>query len=312
MPSPAPPDIPAERTTPDKARDGAMRYRIRHSSAYSYGNDIMLAHHLLHLTPRATPGQRVTGFRMTIDPAPSVKTEHRDYFGNPEVYLEMHEPHRKLTIQTQIDIEVATARPAVTAMKTPWEDLRDQLLHPAGPGVRAASTFAYASPMVALGGALRAFAMPSFIRGRPIGEAAMDLTNRIHDEFTFDAEATTIATPVGEVLENKRGVCQDFAHLQIACLRALGLAARYISGYLRTVPPPGTERVVGGDVSHAWLSVWCGEDRWLDLDPTNGRPGSSDLITLAWGRDYGDVSPSQGVIIGSNQQDLEVEVDVEG
>ena len=140
----------------------------------------------------------------------------------------------------------------------------------------------------------------------------MDLTNRIHNEFTFDPQATTIATPVGEVLENRRGVCQDFAHLQIACLRSLSLSARYVSGYLRTIPPPGKTRVVGADVSHAWLSVWCGEDRWLDLDPTNGRPGSSDLITLAWGRDYGDVSPSQGVIIGSNYQDLQVEVDVQG
>ncbi len=292
------------------AREGAMRYRIRHSSAYRYGADIMLAHHLLHLTPRATPGQRVTAFNMTIAPDPSVKSEHRDYFGNPAVYLEMHEPHRTLTIQTEIDIEVATARPATTVMQTPWEDLRSQLQHASGPGARAASTFAYASPMITLAGALTDFALPSFTKGRAIGEAAMDLTNRIHAEFTFDPEATTIATPVLEVLEKRRGVCQDFAHLQIACLRSLGLSARYVSGYLRTIPPAGKAQVVGADVSHAWLSVWCGEDRWLDLDPTNGRPGSSDLITLAWGRDYGDVSPSQGVIIGSNFQELKVEVDV--
>lgn len=308
MPSRAQPDTPPY----PAVRDGAMRYRIHHSSAYRYGSDIMLAHHLLHLTPRATPGQRVTGFRMTIDPPPSVKAEHRDYFGNPAVYLEMHKPHRTLSITTEIDIEVATARPAIAAMTTPWEDLREQLLHSAGPGARAASAFAYASPMVTLGHALRAYALPSFTKGRAIGEAAMDLTNRIHDEFTFDPEATTIATPVLEVLENRRGVCQDFAHLQIACLRSLGLPARYVSGYLRTIPPPGVERVVGADVSHAWLSVWCGEDKWLDLDPTNGRPGSSDLITLAWGRDYGDVSPSFGVIIGSNYQELKVEVDVQG
>jgi transglutaminase-like putative cysteine protease len=307
MPLRAQPDIPAK--TP---REGAVRYRIRHSSAYRYGNDIMLAHHLLHLRPRATPGQRVSSFHMAINPAPSVRSEHRDYFGNPAIYLEMHEPHRTLTIQTEIDIEVATARPAIAAMTMPWEDLRDQLRHPSGPGVRAASAFAYASPMVTISQALHDFARPSFAKGRAIGEAAMDLTNRIHEDFTFDPQATTIATPVAEVLENRRGVCQDFAHLEIACLRSLGLSARYVSGYLRTIPPAGKERVVGADVSHAWLSVWCGEDRWLDLDPTNGRPGSSDLITLAWGRDYGDVSPSQGVIIGSNQQNLQVEVDVEG
>jgi transglutaminase-like putative cysteine protease len=221
MPSPAQPDAARK-----PAREGAVRYRIRHSSTYRYGNDILLAHHLVHLTPRATPGQRVDGFRIAIDPPPSVKAEHRDYFGNPAVYFEMHEPHETLTIQTEIDIEVATARPAIAAMTTPWEDLRDQIRHPEGPGARAATAFAYASPMVAVGQALHDFALPSFTKGRPIGEAAMDLTNRIHEEFAFDPEATTIATPVGEVLENRRGVCQDFAHLEIACLRSLGLSAR--------------------------------------------------------------------------------------
>jgi len=155
------------------------------------------------------------------------------------------------------------------------------------------------------------FALPSFPAGRPIGEAAMDLTNRIFDEFTFDPEATTISTPVADVLADRRGVCQDFAHLEIGCLRSIGLAARYVSGYLRTLPAPGKPKTIGADVSHAWLSVWCGEDLWIDMDPTNGRPGSSDLITLAWGRDYGDVSPLQGVIIGSSIQNMTVEVDVE-
>jgi transglutaminase-like putative cysteine protease len=139
----------------------------------------------------------------------------------------------------------------------------------------------------------------------------MDLTNRIFREFKFDTSATTIATPIAEVLANRRGVCQDFAHLQVGCLRALGLAARYVSGYLRTIPPSGRPRSIGSDVSHAWLSIWCGGDSWLDLDPTNGRPGSSDLITLAWGRDYGDVSPTRGVILGSSVQHLSVSVDVE-
>ena len=134
---------------------------------------------------------------------------------------------------------------------------------------------------------------------------------RINDEFTFDPEATTISTPIADILAERRGVCQDFAHLEIGCLRSIGLAARYVSGYLRTVPLPGKPKAVGADVSHAWLSVWCGGDRWLDMDPTNGRPGSSDLITLAWGRDYGDISPLQGVIIGSAIQHMTVEVDVE-
>ena len=158
---------------------------------------------------------------------------------------------------------------------------------------------------------LTEYAKVSFTPGRPIAEAAFDLITRIHQEFVFDPVATTIATPLAEVLATKRGVCQDFAHLTIGCLRGLGLAARYVSGYLRTVPPPGKPRLVGADASHAWVSVWCGGDLWLDLDPTNGMRGSTDMVTLAWGRDYDDVSPMRGVLIGSGSQDLTVEVDVE-
>jgi transglutaminase-like putative cysteine protease len=290
---------------------GRIRYRVRHSSAYRYGNDIVLAHHLLHLTPRVAPGQQVLGFRMDVEPKPSVITQHQDFFGNPTTYLEMHEPHMRLTVRTDIDFEVDEDRPSVAAMSAPWESLRDRLNDPSDDGARAASAFAYTSPMVIPSTDLRDYALPSFKPRHPIGAAVLDLTNRIYDDFTFDAEATTIATPVAEVLKNKRGVCQDFAHLQIGCLRSLGLAARYVSGYLRTVPPPGKDKVFGADVSHAWLSVWCGGDLWLDMDPTNGNPGTADLITLAWGRDYGDVSPLQGVIIGSSIQHMTVEVDVE-
>lgn len=284
---------------------------MRHSSAYRYGSDIVLAHHLLHLTPRPAPEQHIIAFRMEIEPKPSVIGQHRDYFGNPTTYMEMHEPHMRLTVHTDIDIEVDEDRPTVTAMNAPWESLRGLLTDPDDDGARGASAFVYASPMVLPSTDLRDYAIPSFRPGYPIGAAVLDLTNRIYDDFTFDADATTIATPVADVLANKRGVCQDFAHLQIGCLRSLGLAARYVSGYLHTVPPPGKDKVFGADVSHAWASVWCGGDQWLDMDPTNGRPGSADLITLAWGRDYGDVSPLQGVIIGSSIQHMTVEVDVE-
>jgi transglutaminase-like putative cysteine protease len=310
MSSAVQPDIPKP-LAGATVTEGRMRYRVRHSSAYRYGNDIMLAHHLLHLTPRVAEGQRVLGFRMEVEPKPSVIAEHRDYFGNPMTYLEMHEPHRRLVVRTDIDVEVEEDRPDVAVMDTPWEMLRDQLNDPVDEGARSASAFAYISPKIAPSAELHDYALPSFKPGRPIGEAVMDLTNRINHEFTFDADATTISTPVAEVLANRRGVCQDFAHLQIGCLRSIGLAARYVSGYLRTVPPPGKPKAVGADVSHAWLSVWCGGDRWLDMDPTNGRAGSSDLITLSWGRDYGDVSPLQGVIIGSSIQHMTVEVDVE-
>jgi transglutaminase-like putative cysteine protease len=288
-----------------------VRYRVRHSSSYRYGSDIMLAHHLLHLTPRPASGQRVLRFRMDIEPKPSVIARHEDYFGNPMTYLELHEPHMRLSVKTDIDIEVDEDRPGVESMSLPWEVVRDRLSSAPDAGSRDANIFAYPSTMVVPSNDLRDFALPSFPKGRPIGAAALDLTTRIYDEFTFDSTATTISTPVAEVLENRRGVCQDFAHLQIGCLRSLGLAARYVSGYLRTIPAPGKPRSIGADVSHAWLSVWCGGDAWLDMDPTNGKAGSSDLITLAWGRDYGDVSPLQGVIIGSSIQHLIVEVDVE-
>jgi transglutaminase-like putative cysteine protease len=289
---------------------GRMRYRIRHSSAYRYGADIVLAHHLAHLTPRAVPNQQVTAFRMDIEPRPSVIAGNEDYFGNPVTYFELHEPHMRLSIRTEFEVEVASPALSAADMDTPWERLAGALANPQDAAARAASVFAYGSDMVAVGPELLAYALPSFPAGRPIGAAALDLTNRINREFTFDPGATTIATPVAEVLEKRRGVCQDFAHLQIGCLRALGLSARYVSGYLRTIPPPGRPRAVGADVSHAWLAVWCGEDRWLDLDPTNGRPGSTDLVTLAWGRDYGDVSPTSGVILGSSIQYLTVSVDV--
>jgi transglutaminase-like putative cysteine protease len=288
-----------------------MRYRVRHSSTYRYGSDIVLAHHLLHLSPRAVAGQRVLGFKMEVEPKPSVIAEHRDYFDNPTTYIEMHEPHKRLVVHTDIDVEVEENRPTVAAMDAPWEVLRDRLNDPVDAGARAASAFAYVSPKILPSADLYDFALPSFAPGRPIGEAAMDLTDRIHEEFTFDPEATTISTPVADVLADRRGVCQDFAHLEIGCLRSIGLAARYVSGYLRTLPAPGKPKTIGADVSHAWLSVWCGGERWIDMDPTNGRPGSSDLITLAWGRDYGDVSPLQGVIIGSSIQHMTVEVDVE-
>ncbi len=303
------PEAGAQPETGAQPEAGApVRYRIRHASAYRYGNDIMLAHHLLHLTPRPVLGQAVASFSLNIEPPASVLSEHVDFFGNPTTYLELHDPHLRLTVVAETDIEVTP--PSSPGTDIPWEDLRDRVLAPADPAARNASAFAYASPMVAFDGELRDYALESFTPGRSIRAAALDLNQRIHDEFTFDATATTIATPIAEVFADRRGVCQDFAHLAIGCARSLGLAARYVSGYLRTLPPPGRPRPVGADVSHAWLSVWCGGEDWLDLDPTNGRVGSTDLITLAWGRDYGDVSPLQGVILGSSIQHLTVSVDV--
>jgi transglutaminase-like putative cysteine protease len=196
------------------------------------------------------------------------------------------------------------------AATPPWESMRGAVKMPEDEAARASNLFAFASSMVPPLPGLVQYAVASFLPGRPVAEAAFDLIQRIHRDFVFDPVATTIATPLADVLINRRGVCQDFAHLAIGCLRGMGLAARYVSGYLRTVPPPGQPRLVGVDASHAWLSLWCGGDTWLDLDPTNGTRGSTDMVTLAWGRDYDDVSPMRGVLIGGGSQSLQVEVDV--
>jgi transglutaminase-like putative cysteine protease len=305
---PEPPDL-IERTE-GLPESGAVRYRVRHATAYEYGDEILLAHHLLHLEPRPVSHQRIVSFRMDIAPLPSVRTDHLDHFGNPATYLEMREPHGRLTVLTEMEVEVAEPF-ATSAASISWEAVRDLLGCPSDEHARDADGYRHASSLVPTSDELREYALPSFPDGRAIGEAALDLTRRIHAEFTFDPEATTVSTPVAEVLRDRRGVCQDFAHLQIGCLRSLGLAGRYVSGYLRTIPPPGRARLVGADVSHAWLSLWCGGDSWLDLDPTNGRSGSTDMIALAWGRDYDDVSPMRGVILGGSHQHLSVQVDVE-
>jgi transglutaminase-like putative cysteine protease len=288
-----------------------IRYRIRHSSAYQYDDELMLAHHLLHLTPRPVPNQTIVAFCLDIEPTPAATADHIDYFGNPATYLEIHEPHSRFAVRTELVVDVMPAEAEPATDDVPWESLRDALALGADAAAGRASVYAFGSAMVPIHPELRDYATPSFPPGRGIGAAARDLTRRIHADFTFDPHATTISTPIADVLRTRRGVCQDFAHLAIGCCRALGLAARYISGYLRTLPPPGRPRLVGADVSHAWLSLWAGGDRWIDLDPTNGRPGSTDMIALAWGRDYNDVSPIRGVILGARHQHLSVEVDVE-
>lgn len=296
-------------TQPEPAKK--MRYKVRHATTYEYTQSMRQAHHTVHLEPRVLPGQLVSGYKMEITPAPAVQAEHVDFFGNPTTYFAIQERHRTLTLETEMEVEVA-AKPAIALDRTPaWEDLRDRLRQGGDEAAIRASTYAYPSTLVPYLPELGAYAAKSFAPGRPIGEAAFDLTRRIFKDFEFDPTTTEISTPLAQVLEQRSGVCQDFAHLQTGCLRALGLAARYVSGYIRTVPPPGRERLVGADASHAWLSAWCGDDLWLDLDPTNDCLGSSDFITLAWGRDYDDVTPVRGVMFGHGDQILEVEVDVE-
>jgi transglutaminase-like putative cysteine protease len=288
-----------------------MRYRIRHSTRYRYVSDILLAHHLLHLKPRERGRQHCLVHRMSIEPPPTIIAEHLDYFGNPVVYLAIEAPHRKLIVRTELEIEVSPQRLPDLEKTPPWETIVARIRAADDAPAVAANRLAYPSSLVPLLPELESYVRPSFPAGRPIAAASFDLIERIYSDFQFDPVATTIATPLAEVAAMRRGVCQDFAHLAVGCLRALGLAARYVSGYLRTLPPPGLPRLIGADASHAWLSVWCGDALWLDLDPTNGRIGSTDFITLAWGRDYDDVSPLRGVLVGGRGERLDVEVDVE-
>lgn len=288
-----------------------MRYRCRHTTRYDYGEAVPVSHHLVHLAPRPHPQQSVLWRRLTVTPGAAVMDEQVDYFGNPVAYLAVQEPHRRLDITAETEVSVEPPPPFDPAATLPWEAVRDAA---AGvPGARAAeiAQFIFDSTLVRTMPELSEYAAPSFTPARPVGGAAIDLMRRIHADFTFDPSATTVATPLAEVMANRRGVCQDFAHALCGMLRGFGIPARYVSGYLRTLPPPGRPRLVGADVSHAWVSAWCGGDVWLDLCPTNGRTADEDYITLAWGRDYDDVSPVRGVIVGGFGHGLTVEVDVE-
>lgn len=289
-----------------------VRYRIRHTTRYDYVDPVSVSHHLLHLQARSHPLQRCRRSQLIISPVPAARADGVDFFGNPVTYLEFQEPHQSLSISAESEVEVRPPPPFTAAATPPWEHLRNWLSSGADPGAATeVDQFACDSTLIRVDPILLEYAQPSFPAGRPIGEAAIDLLNRIHGEFTFDPTATTVATPLMEAMLQRRGVCQDFAHILIGCLRSLGLPGRYISGYLRTLPPPGRPRLVGADVSHAWVSVWVGGTNWLDLCPANGRIANEDYITVAWGRDYQDVSPVRGVIQGGGQHVLKVEVDVE-
>ncbi len=285
-----------------------MNYRVSHVTTYRYEEAASVCHNELRLSPRAGAHQHPRRTQLRIDPPPSVLAPQLDFFGNHVHFLTLQEPHRQLTITAKSDVEVTTAvAPSATA---PWEAVRDRLGHDVGADALDAYQFAFESPYVRLDDDLLAYAVQSFPAGRPVLDAVCDLTRRIHAEFAYDQTATTVATPVADVLRERRGVCQDFAHVEISCLRALGLAARYVSGYILTTPPAGRPRLVGADASHAWLAVWLGDAGWVDVDPTNDQLPSDQHITVAWGRDYADVSPLRGVVLGGGAQDMTVAVDV--
>jgi transglutaminase-like putative cysteine protease len=284
-------------------------HHVVHVTEYLYSERVSTSHHDLHLLPRQTPEQTCLHEELEISPAPAMRRERTDDFGNRCTYVEIHEPHNNLRVTSRADVEVAPHAP-LPAASAPWESVRDDVRAGTDAATRAARAFGYTSPHIPTSAAARAYALPSFGAGRGIVEAARELTTRIHADFVYDSGATTNATPVDEVLRLRRGVCQDFAHVQITCLRALGLPARYVSGYLVTRPPPGKPRLVGADASHAWLAVFAPGHGWVPLDPTNDLVPGEQHITVAWGRDYSDVTPVRGVIMGGGRHDLWVSVDV--
>jgi transglutaminase-like putative cysteine protease len=288
-----------------------MRYRVRHVTTYLYGEAVDLAAHLLHLTPRTLPGQQVIASALEVEPRPSRSTSAADHFGNRATWLFLAEPHASFRVSLAAEVEVAFAPPPAASATPAWEAVRDAA---ARGGIHAwrAAEFAFSTAMAPAEPAVGAYAARSFPPGRPILEALLELNGRIRNEFTFRAGVTTLSTPVTQVLASRTGVCQDFAHLMIGGLRWLGLPARYVSGYIRTRPRPGEARRRGADQSHAWVGCWLGpEHGWIDLDPTNGLVVQDEHVVLGWGRDYADVSPVRGVILGGGRHGLTVSVDLD-
>lgn len=285
-------------------------YEVSHRTFYRYSIPVSLSHHVLHLTPRPCANQICHRATLRITPTPTAQASGRDYFGNPVAFITLQHQHKELTLHAKSVIEVVPRMLPDPAATPVWEWLFDDLARDTSEEGLDAIQYAFESPQTRASDEIRAYAKVSFPPGRPLLEGALDLTQRINQDFAFDTTATTVSTPVEDVLRSRRGVCQDFAHLQIACLRSLRLPARYVSGYILTHPPEGGEKLIGADASHAWLSVWCPGYGWIDLDPTNDVMVSLEHITLAWGREYSDISPVSGAIFGGGAHSVQVGVDV--
>jgi transglutaminase-like putative cysteine protease len=287
-----------------------MIFNVSHRTTYRYATPVTQSKHVVHLEPRTLPRQTVSRHNLLIEPAPASRFDRIDYFGNPTSILIIEEEHSELVVLSRSTVAVEAMPLIDIAASRPWEQVAAAARLESGALDLAVLQFVNASRNTTLTADVLAFAAPSFPGGRPVLEGAMDLTRRIHAEFEFDPAATDVSTPVSEVLKTRRGVCQDFAHLSLASLRALGLPVRYVSGYLLTRPPPGKTKLQGSDASHAWLSVWTPEFSWIDFDPTNGLMPTAEHITVAYGRDYDDVSPLSGVLLGGSDQALSIAVDV--
>jgi transglutaminase-like putative cysteine protease len=288
-----------------------VRYTVEHETHYSYTAPVSQSWQLARLTPRSLPWQRVLTHSLQIDPSPDERHDETDSFGNSVTHFGLHGAHRVLRVLMQCLVEVSPRPvPEKTDEPLPWESVRDAIrAQPQLDDLRAAR-MSEPTQLVPLSDAARDYAAPSFTPGRDWLEAVDDLTHRIHREFEFEPGATTVSTSVDEVIANRHGVCQDFAHLLLACLRGHGLPARYVSGYLLTEPPPGTPRLMGVDASHAWVAAYSPRHGWVEFDPTNDQLADERYITLGWGADFADVVPLRGVILGGGTQEMKVSVSV--
>ena len=287
-----------------------MNYEITHRTFYEYTAPVSVSHHVARLEPRATATQTRGEFSLEIFPQPSLRKTRVDYFNNQLCFFSIQEVHQRLEIVTRS--RVAVNAPEKPAQQSPrgWEEVARLFRDPVSPEVVEPYQFVFDSPQVRVSFELADYARESFGTDTPLLVGAADLTRRIYTDFKYDPKATTVATPLEEVLEKRRGVCQDFAHLAIASLRSLGLPARYVSGYLRTRPPEDQPRLVGADASHAWFAIFCPDLGWVDFDPTNNVQPVKEHITVAYGRDFGDVSPVAGILTGGGSHEVKVSVDV--
>jgi len=287
-----------------------MRYRINHVTTYEYARAVDLGRHMLHLAPRALPWQLVIASALMADPVPTMMEQGLDHFGNGVTWMALDQPHARFSLTLDAVVDVAFPAPPPAEATWAWEQVAESA-RLGGPAGWQAAEFAFGSPMAPADAAAGAYAALSFPPGQTVLAGLLDFMARIRHEFAFKPGVTTISTPVSRVLAQRAGVCQDFTHLMLAGLRALGLPARYVSGYLRTHPPAGQTKRQGADQSHAWVGAWLGpEHGWVDLDPTNNLVVQDEHLVLAWGRDYGDISPVRGIILGGGSHTLSVAVDL--
>ncbi len=287
-----------------------MLYTIKHTTTYTYHESVPLCHNLAILTPRNTPLQNCQIFEFDVSPTPDIVEEYFDFFGNKIIYFIIENEHEKLVVTTTSIVEKRPAMLTLTQLNhQSWESVRDAFSISKG-DLMEEKQYLIPTEVTTPSDSIIQYAVQSFPQGRSLFDSVYDLMNRIYKDFTYTAGFTTVSTPLSEVMTERKGVCQDFAHLGIACVQAMGLAAKYVSGYLETTPIPNEQKLKGADASHAWFSVYIPEMGWVDFDPTNNKLPDEQHITIAWGRNYFDIIPLRGVIMSSNQHQLDISVEV--